>query len=166
MSQTNMQKAYQLLIFVMLIGLSVSRPNGAIENQVHISYIHIQKTNQYLFTIFFCAFMFGYRSHRIKISWALRILKNRTPSIGQCNRYNISTMMNQAHQTNINYSIGHFILVIHLVMCGAVVAVAMRISPFGIHTGNWFQSVKHVIDNAISIRFHVSVNKFQPMMIH
>lgn len=36
-----MQKAYQLLIFVMLIGLSVSRPNGAIENQVHISYIHI-----------------------------------------------------------------------------------------------------------------------------
>lgn len=34
MSQTNMQKIYQLLIFVVLIGLSVSRPNGNADTQV------------------------------------------------------------------------------------------------------------------------------------
>lgn len=34
MSQINMQKTYQLLIVVMLIGLSMARPNGNIESQV------------------------------------------------------------------------------------------------------------------------------------
>lgn len=33
MSQSIMQKIYQLLIFVMLIGLSISRPNGSVDNQ-------------------------------------------------------------------------------------------------------------------------------------
>ncbi|XP_031623836.1 uncharacterized protein LOC116341107 [Contarinia nasturtii] len=33
MSQTNMQKVCQLLIFVMLIGVSVSRPNGNTDSQ-------------------------------------------------------------------------------------------------------------------------------------
>ncbi|XP_055295589.1 uncharacterized protein LOC129565119 [Sitodiplosis mosellana] len=35
MSQTNMQKAYQLLIFVMLlcVGLSMARPNGSTDSQ-------------------------------------------------------------------------------------------------------------------------------------
>lgn len=34
MSQTNMQTYQMLMIFVMLIGLAASRPNGSVDSQV------------------------------------------------------------------------------------------------------------------------------------
>lgn len=44
MSQSNMQKIYQLLVFVMLIGLSVSRPNGSTDTQVSKQLIILSNT--------------------------------------------------------------------------------------------------------------------------
>lgn len=57
MSQTSMQKVYQLLIFGILIGLSVSRPNGNVESQVISSIIILLFGIALSFSLFFLDFV-------------------------------------------------------------------------------------------------------------
>lgn len=98
------------------------------------------------------------RNHRI-ISWGFRIWKRAIHTIGQCKRYNTTLMTSPTHWTDIKCSTGHFT---QAHQYSGVVEVAAQACPFGIHIGNWFRSVKLVIDNAISIQSHVSANKLFP----
>lgn len=99
------------------------------------------------------------RNHR-KISWEYPIWKRVIHTIGQCNRYNILTMMNQTQWTDTKFNIVHFIRAHHSVY-GEAVAAACPTFPFGIHTDSWYRNVKPAIVSVISIPFPASVNKFR-----
>lgn len=106
MSQINMQKTYQLLIVVMLIGLSMARPNGNIESQVKnrliafhftlISNMVIKWIKTIFSRIFYCWISPWRRKHRT-VSWGSRIWRKVSHTIGQCRIYNTTLTMSQTH---------------------------------------------------------------------
>lgn len=99
------------------------------------------------------------RIHR-KIRLEFRIWKKVIHTFGPCKHSNILTTMNQVRWTEITKcSIDHIIQAHHSVPV-EVVAVCQT-CPFGIHTDNWYQSVKPDTASAILIQFPASENKFR-----
>lgn len=156
MSQTTKQKAFQLFIFAILIGLCMPRPNGNAESQVN--YLFIRPKKPWLNFLFVVTFIFIPWSRKpLIISQTSLIWRKYMLFINHCSTTHI--MMSRICQIEPSSS---FVPVIQVVHSEAVAAAAEMQQAYqcGIQTVNWCQSAKLAIDNATSIQFHVSESKF------